>query len=51
MSVWNEVVFENRIAEQVTYPLNKEEVESLKIDRAADKVKGFIVSSLLLKNY
>uniref|UniRef100_A0AC34FND0 Uncharacterized protein n=1 Tax=Panagrolaimus sp. ES5 TaxID=591445 RepID=A0AC34FND0_9BILA len=44
LRVWNEVVFENRIAEQITYPLNPEDNEALKVERAADKVKGFIVS-------
>uniref|UniRef100_A0A914QL90 Uncharacterized protein n=1 Tax=Panagrolaimus davidi TaxID=227884 RepID=A0A914QL90_9BILA len=45
LRVWNEVVFENRIAEQITYPLNPEDNEAIKVERAADKVKGFIVTS------
>ena len=44
LRVWNQVVTENRTAEQFVYPRNKDEVELLKVERASDKAQAFKVS-------
>ena len=44
LRVWNQVVTENRVAEQVVYPRNKDELELLKVERASDKAQAFKVS-------
>ncbi|KAE9556278.1 hypothetical protein FO519_000461 [Halicephalobus sp. NKZ332] len=41
LRVWNQVVTENRVAEQIVYPINKDEVELLKVERASDKAQAF----------
>jgi len=41
LRAWNQVVTENRVAEQVVYPRNKDELELLKVERASDKAQAF----------